>query len=347
MAYALVQSNHTKGNTLGSLAFPGAVTAGNLLELAISYDAGATITTVTGGGTWVRAGTSQTDAGNGQKAERWYCLSATGGATTVTWNGNPNGVGVVIKEVSRSDAQSWTFDTANTAKAFGSTSTTANAETSNSITPAAANEYLSASIYDQSGTAPTFTAGTGWTLDVTEPGTAASTGAVAFESKTGGSGAQSATFTVNKTGDSYTVQIAAFGPALSGGGTTDTFTVSATGSSVPVFTFAGMTDTFTVSTTGRSVPAVTLAGMTDPFQMAATGKSTPTITLAGMTDTMSVAATGKSAPVFTLAGMTDPVSIRATGSSSPSFGVTGGSGQQSSFISQLIEWATSIYYHGR
>lgn len=215
MGYSVLQTNHDKSSsTIASLAFPGAVTAGSLLVMAISYDAGQTINAVSGGGTWARVGTSQLDSGDGQRAEWWYCQNATGGATTVSWTTaggpDPSGAAVVIAEIS-AVATAPALDAQDTTKAFAAGSTTADANTSNNITPAGSGELLLSAIYDQSGDAPTFTAGTGWTLAIAEPGTAGVTGAVALEWKTGGSGAQNAAWTTNQTG-TITVEIAAFLP---------------------------------------------------------------------------------------------------------------------------------------
>lgn len=210
---ALNNAGDNNANANSTLAVP-ATTAGSLLVFAISYDpSGGSMSGITGGGTWARIGTAQFDSGNSQNAELWYCPNATAGVTSI----NPgaglttatNGQARVYCEFS-GVATSTPLDTQDTTKAFFASSTTTDAETSNNITPAASGELIISAIYDQTGTAPTFTPGTGWTLGRAQPGVAASTGAVALEWKVGVSGAQHSTWTINKTGDSVTVQVAAF-----------------------------------------------------------------------------------------------------------------------------------------
>lgn len=230
MAFALAQSNHTKGTlatatptgTYSGLAFPSNVTAGSLLILAVCYDQGATVTGITGGGTWAIIGSRQNDSTNGQNAEIWYCANATGGATTpvIAYNSASTGFGgasLVIAEFTGVLAAS-PLDTSNTAKAFATSSTSTDGNTSNNITPAASGELIIGCYQGTAGVAPTLTAGTGFAIGPNEPGTAGATGATALEYKTGASGAQGSPFTSNKSTDRYTVQIAAF----KAGGTTYT-----------------------------------------------------------------------------------------------------------------------------
>lgn len=226
MSYAVVQTNHANGGavsgaTVTTIAYPGAVTANNLLVACMSYDAGDTAA-LTGGGTWTKGG-GQTDSGDGQKGEWWYAV-ATGGATTVTLaSGGLHACAVVIAEIS-GVATTSPLDVADATKAFATLSTTTDANTSNNITPAAGSELLLSFIYDQTGNAPTFTAGTGWTLVAAEPGASGFDGATAMEWQTGTTGAQHSKWTTNKA-DTGTVQIAAFKAA--GGGSTKSITPAA------------------------------------------------------------------------------------------------------------------------
>lgn len=177
---------------------------------ATSYDAGGGAASPAGGGTWARIGSSQTD-GNSQ-VSTWFWALCTSSVTSIT--GTPTLADANVFVEFSGNAAASPLDTQNTAKAAFSSTTTTDAATSNNITPAASGELILSAIYDSQGTAPTFTAGTGFTLAKAEPGTNGVTGAVAVEWKTGASGSQNATWTINKTGDTITVQIAAFKAAV-------------------------------------------------------------------------------------------------------------------------------------
>jgi len=212
---------HTNGTTaINTLTVP-ATTIGNLLVIAASSDdtVGSPLAP-TGGATWARIGSKQTDGG-GQSAT-WFWGTCTSSVTSITLTGGAGlaHTGVVFAEFTP-PVGTISLDTSDTTRAFANYTSTANAETSNNITPAAANELLVAAYYHQNIDQPTITAGTGWTLAVAEPGsTANQAGGAALEYKSSSTGAQGATYTQSITGPTadYTVQIAAFNPADSGGG---------------------------------------------------------------------------------------------------------------------------------
>lgn len=68
------------------IVMSSAVSTGNLLTLGGNSFDQIAVTTVTGGGTWTKAVGILFDPGTGGQGtvELWYCLSATGGSTTVT-----------------------------------------------------------------------------------------------------------------------------------------------------------------------------------------------------------------------------------------------------------------------
>lgn len=244
MAYALTQSNHNK--EVNSLAFPGSVAAGSLLVFAACYADAGSITAVSGGGTWVKIGAEQTDSPNNQRGSFWYCKNATGGATTVTptVSGSFLARTLVIAEFSGVDTTA-PLDVSNTAKAYGTTGTGTDAETSNSITPAGAGELIVAHLVDTGGNQGSISPGTGFTAGPVELGTGGVTGSNGLDWKSGGAGSQNATFTVGTGSHAYTVQIAAFKAAA--GGSTDQIvpaTINATSSmSGSVAKFAKVTGT--------------------------------------------------------------------------------------------------------
>lgn len=212
--WALLNTAHKNSGagSLGSLTIP-ASTIGNLGILVVSSASG-TLTPISGGGTWAQIG-KQTDAGNSQDAE-WYWVVFTSSVTSITWNTNV-ALSVVYAEFVP-PAGTVAVDVSDASKAFAAMPAAGTVMASNSITPAAAGELLLAATYDQSGDAPNWTPGTGFSMAVQEPGTSGADGACALEWADTASGAQSAGFTANKSGGSYTIQIAAFTPAFAGGG---------------------------------------------------------------------------------------------------------------------------------
>jgi|SRR5215469_7514207 len=201
MAGAFVQAAKSAGNaqTTGPTI---TTTAGNQLFLVICYDNAGTVT-ITGGGTWGIVGTSQNDAGNGQKVETWFCGSATGGSTTPSLTGSHQAVTIVLAEFSGGAS---TIDVSNTAKAFA-----ANVVTSNAVTPTnggsqtatftegttghtstvqiaaikdavGTGEIIIGNFGDTSGTQASIGAGSGWTLPTNGDnlGVGGQTGATGF-----------------------------------------------------------------------------------------------------------------------------------------------------------------------
>lgn len=218
MPWTLANTAHNK-NGVTALTVP-ATTIGNLLFLAIVCDhtASSNPRAPTGGGTWGQVGTTQNDATNNEDAEMWRAV-CTSSVTTINIAASMAGDAVCFAEFTPPSGTVAT-DVNDTTKAFFNSTTTTDATTSNNITPAGGSELIVAAIQDASANVPTFTQGTGWSLAVAEPGTAATTGGNAIEYKTGPSGSQNATWTINKTNDRVTVQIAAFLPAdvAAGGG---------------------------------------------------------------------------------------------------------------------------------
>lgn len=216
MPWTNPNSAHVNGlNTVTAITVP-ATTIGNLLVIAASTDdaAGAALAP-TLGATWARIGTKQTDSG-GQSAT-WFWGTCTSSVTSITLAGGSTLAhsGVAYAEFAPPTG-TISVDTSDTTRAFANYTSTANAETSNNITPAGANELLVAAYYHQNTDQPTITAGTGWTLAVAEPGsTTNQAGGCALEWKSSSTGAQGATFTQSIAGPTadYTVQIAAFLPA--------------------------------------------------------------------------------------------------------------------------------------
>lgn len=209
MAYALTQSNHNK--EVNSLAFGSNVVAGSILIFASCYADAGSITAVVGGGTWVKIGAEQTDSPNNQRGSLWYCANATGGATTATptVSGSYLARTLCIAEFS-GVATSTPLDVSDTTKAYGTTGTGTDAETSNSVTPAGAGELIVAHLIDTGGAQSSISPGTGFTAGPVELGTGGVTGSNGLCWKSGGAGSQNATFTVGTGAHAYTVQIAAF-----------------------------------------------------------------------------------------------------------------------------------------
>ena len=214
MSYTLV--NTAAPATAGPIAgiTVPATTIGNLAVLSVCYDASVTLTTITGGGTWARVGTSQLDSGNGQKVETWWAL-LTASVTSLTFNTALQAVTVPYCEFSSSAGWSGTpLRTQDTTKAFTTATTATDNAASNSITPTAG-DLVVAAYADTSDNQASIAHGTGFTTGVADLG-AAGTGAGALEWEQAAGGSQNATYTVGSGGHSYTVQVAAFAPA--GGG---------------------------------------------------------------------------------------------------------------------------------
>lgn len=209
MPYGLTQSAHNK--EVNSLAFGVNVTAGSLLVFGGCYADAGSITSVGGGGTWVKIGAEQTDSPNNQRGSLWYAKNATGGATTVTptVSGSFLARTLVIAEFSAVDTAA-PLDVSDTTKAYGTTGTGTDAETSNNITPAGAGELIVAHLIDTGGAQSSISPGTGFTAGPVELGTGGVTGANGLCWKSGGAGPQNATFTVGTGAHAYTVQVASF-----------------------------------------------------------------------------------------------------------------------------------------
>jgi hypothetical protein len=210
VSYTLVNHGITfNSGTQSSFTCP-ATTIGNLGVLTLCYANNKTAS-VTGGGTWTRIGT-QNDAGNGQKVDFFYVIF-TSSTTTITTSSTDAVTGVIGEWSSTLGWSGSPLRTSDTAKAFANTSTSTDAETSNSITPTSG-DLVVAGFGDTGGVQASITQGTGWTIADKELGVAG-TGASGLEYQTAAGGSQNATFTVGTGAHSYTVQIAAFAP---GGG---------------------------------------------------------------------------------------------------------------------------------
>jgi len=225
MPYALLQTNHAKGTlntatgvgqTYNGLSFSNSVAPASLLMLSVCYDQGATVTGVSGGGTWARVGTSQNDPTNSQNAETWYCANATGGSTTpvITYDSGSTGfaaAALVIAEFSGVRPVT-PLDVSNTAKAFATSATGTDANTTNAVTVSIADSLGVAIYLGTAGVAPTITEGTGWSMGIAEPGTVGLTGATVLIYRSADPGSLTGTFTSNLNTDRYTGQIAVFKP---------------------------------------------------------------------------------------------------------------------------------------
>jgi hypothetical protein len=123
--------NTSCGGTGTCIVTTSATTAGNLL-LVISAAYSPTLRTYTlasGDGTWTHCPASATSVLSGAThlyADCAYILSATGGATAITWtwNSTVSAQNVEVIEVSRSSG-SWVYDTGGTNTSAGCSSCTA------------------------------------------------------------------------------------------------------------------------------------------------------------------------------------------------------------------------------
>lgn len=213
MAITNPNTAHVGSGSPTTLAIP-ASTIGNLGIFSCSYDNAGTAPAPTGGGTWARIGTVQLDGGHNQD-QTWFWTIFTSSITSISIAGGGAPVAAASTYAEFASSTGWNaspLDTSDTTHAVFSSTTSANAEVSTNITPAAAGELIVSAISDSNGTAPTFTAGTGFALAVAEPGAAGANGGGAIEWKTGAAGSQNATWTMDKTGDAGFVQIAAFKP---------------------------------------------------------------------------------------------------------------------------------------
>jgi hypothetical protein len=142
------------------------VVAGNIMVAFVSWDnADAAVETVSGGGTWTEYTPQVLHSTDGQNFSAWYCLNATGGATTVTvaFSG-PGGwfSTLVIGEY-----------TGATAGVDGSTSaqgTAATTQSSGAITTTTNGDLIVGGIYDNTNVTPS--AGSGFTARATTSGIA-------------------------------------------------------------------------------------------------------------------------------------------------------------------------------
>jgi hypothetical protein len=204
------------GATSVAKAFAAAVTAGSLLVCIVNSGGSFAATPVTdsNGNTWHQVGTTNGPNADSQIMAMFYAWNANAGATTVTvhWVSTGNDTFSIL-EFSGILASSDPLDVQNTLKT-GSTATGANAITSNSVTPGTANGLAIAAMSDTSGTAPTTTAGTGWTDGDNQPGINAATASVDVEFKVlSGTPATSATWTISVAAHNYQALIAVFKPA--------------------------------------------------------------------------------------------------------------------------------------
>jgi hypothetical protein len=214
MTYTLAQStNFNDPIDFDHLTLTQNTVIGNLGLLAFCYSANDTLTTCTSGGTTYTKGGGQTDATNNQKVEWWWAIitAVAGGidftdieASTAAYAEINCDVGFAASPLRDSDSS----------KAFATTSATANAETSNSITTVAG-DLVAAFFGDTGSNQASITPGTGWTAGATEIGVAG-TGASAVEYLAAAGTSQSATLTVGTAGHNYTMQIAAFIPLATG-----------------------------------------------------------------------------------------------------------------------------------
>lgn len=224
MSFVLLQSKAFAQNAAQtppqSYAFDNNVSQGSLLVMGVQYaEIGGDNRIVSMGGNsnaYTEIGL-QRDTGNSQIAELWYSENANSGATSVQINPLHTGtnewaaVTVLIAEFS-GVLTSGSLRTSDTTKAFASSSTTPDANTSNNITPTVGDLVISL-MQDTQGNAPTLTAGTGFSAGPVTSGLAGKTGAMCMEYKTASSSSSmNATFTSNTSGNNYTVQIAAFIP---------------------------------------------------------------------------------------------------------------------------------------
>lgn len=88
MAIALVQDGKAGNNTSSSTSVAvtlSATTAGNLLVASVGLKDGTGVSSITGGGTWVKAVDTGFD-GISQTHEIWYCENCSSGVTSVTIN---------------------------------------------------------------------------------------------------------------------------------------------------------------------------------------------------------------------------------------------------------------------
>lgn len=132
-------------NTVNPFTVP-ATTIGNLLIAAIRRPAtGITITSITGGGTWVQA-VANSIGNNG--ADIWYCF-CTSSVTTVTVNTNANINGGVLNISEWSGMQVTGTPTDGTNSGVGNNS--GSTGTTGTITPTASTSVLIIAVGDVSG----------------------------------------------------------------------------------------------------------------------------------------------------------------------------------------------------
>jgi YVTN family beta-propeller protein len=120
-------------------AYPNNVTAGNTLIAVIGTGNSATVSSVTGGGTWAKA-KGESDGGNAGDVEIWYCLSATGGATTlsITYSATPSSSATaVLLEIPPCSALDQTS---------GAQSTSGTSQAPGTLTPTVAGEFFIAGL---------------------------------------------------------------------------------------------------------------------------------------------------------------------------------------------------------
>lgn len=323
MAYALLQSQHN--NQASSLTFPGNCTPGSLLVLAACYSDGADLTSITdGGNTWIQIGTTQNDAGNGQECSFWYAVNNQSTAITVTPHATSiNAQSFALAEFSGVVTTS-PLRTSDTTRAFSSTGTGTDAETATSITPTAG-DLLVAAFADTGGNQSSVTNGTGFSSStVVELGAAGITGASALEWESAPGGAQVATYTVGTGSHSYTIQVAAFKPAVVA--PTDTG-AARTQIQIPNRSVGPMalrnlyrTATPTAPTADASQLPITIGAPPAPLKLPnpyvgpmalrqVTKLPPPPLPSIGVTDSVGFATTGASVPSFSVTDTASPTVV--------------------------------------
>jgi hypothetical protein len=199
MSFIQGVGQEVSAGTSNAVAFASNNTAANLLVVGTTNDgAGPVVSTVTDsqGNTWARA-TSITHQFNTKDTEVWYALNCRAGANTVTvaYSGTCNS-NIIIAEYSAAPGIVGLDQVAASKSADGTPSTALSS--GNTPTTTQPSELLIGFGADDNQVAgQTYTAGAGFTKDVTQVGTHH---ACAMESQTvAATGAYAATFTLGTT----------------------------------------------------------------------------------------------------------------------------------------------------
>ena len=197
----------TTGATIAQ-AFTTNPTAGSLLTALVSWDGtGARTATVTDnvGGTWVQStGSPKLHTSDNQYASLWYCLSAVGGATTVTATFSA-AIGFRSIQIDNWTPPSTpiTFDVG--AAAFGTSTTATNGFSSGANTTTAVGDLVVGFVMN-TGTPAVVTAGTGFTLRQSQP----TNNSFSEDQVQTSAGSIAATFTRTASTETYIAFMAAF-----------------------------------------------------------------------------------------------------------------------------------------